>query len=79
MSRGQIHKTHENLAPWREEEHGQYLGTYGKVYSGPTKGYLNPQLLVWLMGFPDGWLEPEPPETPSSRSAPTKSDSGSEN
>jgi hypothetical protein len=32
-------------------------------------GPLNPRFVEWLMGFPDGWTDCGPSETPSSRSA----------
>lgn len=37
-------------------------------------GPLSPRFVEWLMGFPDGWTDCEPSETPSSHSAPKSSD-----
>ena len=33
---------------------------------GPVSGRLNPRFLLWMMGFPENWLEnkSKPPETP---------------
>ncbi len=36
-------------------------------------GPLSPRFVEWLMGFPDGWTDCEPSETPSSPSAPKSS------
>jgi len=30
----------------------------------PITGSLNPEFVEWLMGFPIGWTELEPSETP---------------
>ncbi|SDM63020.1 hypothetical protein SAMN04488074_12479 [Lentzea albidocapillata subsp. violacea] len=42
---------------------------------GQSGGYLNPQWVEWLMGFPSGWLPPvcAPSETPSSPTSPNSS------
>lgn len=32
-----------------------------------TNGQLNPEWVEWLMGFPPGWTDCDPSETPSSR------------
>ena len=38
-----------------------------------TTGLLNPTWVEWLMGFPDGWTDLEPQETPSSHKSPNTS------
>jgi hypothetical protein len=40
-------------------------------------GSLNPTWVEWLMGFPTGWTDLEPSETPSSRRSPSGSASAS--
>jgi hypothetical protein len=47
--------------------------TVGRVVGGS----LNPQWVEWLMGFPEGWTDLKPSETPSSRKSPRKSDTQS--
>ena len=37
-------------------------------------GQLNPTWVEWLMGFPIGWTDLEPSETPSSPKSPNGSD-----
>src|SRR5690606_38011903 len=37
-------------------------------------GRLSPLFVEWMMGFPIGWTDVEPSETPSSLSAPRSSD-----
>lgn len=56
----------------------------GKEYNGKTKhamklgdkvpGLLNPVWVEWLMGFPEGWTDLRPSETPSAPPSPTTSD-----
>ncbi len=42
---------------------------------GDTGGYLNPQWVAWLMGFPNDWSPPRctPSATPSSPTSPNTS------
>lgn len=40
-----------------------------EVLGGPT----NPEWIEWVMGFPTGWTDVEPSETPSSPRSPSTS------
>lgn len=42
-------------------------GLLGRVYANATGRALTPGFTEWLMGFPPGWTDCEPSETPSSR------------
>ena len=42
------------------------LITVAAEAEGRTDGRLNPHWVEWMMGYPDGWTELKPSETPSS-------------
>ena len=48
----------------------------GSVIKKQTGGQLNPTWVEWLMGFPLGWTDLKPSETPSSPNAPNTSEEG---
>jgi hypothetical protein len=48
-----------------------------QILESEGSGSLNPTWVEWLMGFPLGWTDLEPSETPSSRRSPNGSAAGS--
>lgn len=55
----------------RQVDHGAQLAN--QVAAAGTPGTLNPTWVEWLMGFPLGWTDCEPSETPSSPRSPRSS------
>ena len=54
-------------APTSEASHGQFSGQYRQALLEQgidQPGQLNPTWVEWLMGFPIGWTDLEPSETP---------------
>ena len=63
---------HPNKKPYSERGGG----TKGEQLPNAIGGPLNPRFVEWLMGFPDGWTDLEPLETPSSPKSQSGSDAG---
>ena len=68
--------SHERTHTPRQVDHGAQLANEAAIGLTPTSstgGALNPEFVCWLMGYPDGWLDLEPSEMPSSRRSPSGS------
>jgi hypothetical protein len=68
--RGMWPTPHSNMStgPWRQGREG------GPNLQTAAGGSLNPTWVEWLMGFPPGWTDLGPSETPSSRKSPKSSE-----
>jgi hypothetical protein len=53
--------------------HEQHRRDLDDAVALTTGGPLNPTWVEWLMGFPEGWTDCEPSETPSSPKSPNTS------
>jgi hypothetical protein len=58
----QIHKKIRKLAPSEKDKtHGTMtVGAMGEKHPETIGGYLNPQWVAWLMGYPSEWTDLEP-------------------
>lgn len=56
---------------------GNHPDIRGTTQEEWSRGSLNPTWVGWLMGFPTGWTDLKPSETPSSRKSSRKSDAQS--
>lgn len=75
----QNHKKIRPLAPSEDAgKHGKMLvGAVGEADPSAVGGYLNPEWVEWLMGFPIGWTAVDALETPSSPKSPNTSGASS--
>jgi DNA (cytosine-5)-methyltransferase 1 len=61
--------SHQSLSERLEKGQQVRLNT-AVAPAGGQGGSLNPTWVEWLMGFPEGWTDLKPSETPSSRRSP---------